>query len=388
LEDRALPSFVAPLSYDTGPGPVAVAVGDFNGDGIPDLVVANSARYGGVPSVGVLLGNGDGTFQAVRTFAAGASPVGVAVGDLNGDGSQDLVVTDQSGGTVSVLLGNEDGSFQPAVSYAVGAVQSVAIGDFNGDGIPDLAVADGNQAVRVLLGHGDGTFGPARTFAVGNNPQTIAVGDFNGDGLLDLAVACYGSDNVSVLLGNGDGSFQPARSFAAGHLPQGLAVGDFNGDGVQDLAVTDGGGSPFNGSVSVLLGNGDGSFQTARDYPVGASPNAVAVGDLSGDGVQDLVVADLGGTGDLGSVGVLRGHGDGTFQPARTLGAGARPASVAVADFTGDGVLDLAVANRDSNNLSVRLRKGRGVEGWAVGLRRLRLWHSLTLAGSVEQVSV
>jgi hypothetical protein len=186
-------------------------------------------------------------------------------------------------------------------------------------------------------------------YATGNLPFSVAVGDFNGDGKLDLAVADNGG-GVSVLLGNGDGTFQPAVSYAAGSIPWSVAVGDFNGDGKLDLAVANAGSD----NVSVLLGNGDGTFQPAVNYAAGVSPNSVAVGDFNGDGKLDLALADNGG-----GVSVLLGNGDGTFQPAVSYAAGTFPYSVAVGDFNGDGKLDLAVAD-NGGGVSVLLGNGDG----------------------------
>ena len=226
-----------------------MVVGDVNGDGRPDLAVANFTSN----NVSVLLGNGDGTFQPARSYGAGTNPNSVAVGDVNGDGRPDLAVANASGNTVSVLLGNGDGTFQPARSYGAGTnPQSVAVGDFNGDGRPDLAVANYySNDVLVLLGNGDGTFQPVMSFDAGTNPISVAVGDINGDGRPDLAVANANSNNVSVLLGNGDGTFQPARTFGVGNNPFSVAVGDVNGDGRPDLAVA----NANSNNVSVLINN-------------------------------------------------------------------------------------------------------------------------------------
>jgi VCBS repeat protein len=207
-----------------------------------------------------------------------------------------------------------------------------------------LLLASGVSAQEV-------SFIEHRDFAVGAFPTSVAVGDFNGDGVQDLAVANFNSNNVSVLLGNGDGSFQAARNFGVGFNPVSVAVGDFNCDGVQDLAVAN-----FNSAnVSVLLGNGDGSFRAAQNFAVGTLPSSVAVGDFNGDGVQDLAVANSGLEEVSGSanVSVLLGNGDGSFQGARNFAAGSLPYSVAVGDFNGDGLPDLAVANAYSNNVSV-----------------------------------
>jgi hypothetical protein len=375
-----VPSFAAPLAFDAGNQPDAVAVGDFNGDGIPDLAVVNrnDNSHGDPGSVSVLLGQGDGSFQAPVNYAVGPSPRAVAVGDFNGDGSLDLVVANfgesfGAGSSVSVLLGNGDGSFQSAQDFPTqGGSTSVAVGDFNGDGSLDLAVGNaGNLSVSVLLGNGDGTFQTANDYAQEGRPLSVTVGDFNGDGIPDLAVANShlfgGSPGVSVLLGNGDGSFQPAGNYSVGGSPTSVAVGDFNGDGIPDLAVATS--AQFGGSsgVSVLLGNGDGSFQPAQNFSAGIDPGSVAVGDFNGDGIPDLAVANYGSN----TVSVLLGNGDGSFQAAQNFGTGGRPTSVAVGDFNGDGIPDLAVANEGTNDVSILLNDGAWLGGAPPGQRPL-----------------
>jgi hypothetical protein len=337
--------FLPAVNYNAGSGPFSVAVGDFNGDGKADLAMANS----GSSNVSVLLGNGNGTFQAAVNYNAGTGPVSVAVGDFNGDGKADLAAANQFSNTVSVLLGNGDGTFQAAVNYNAGtAPDSVAVGDFNGDGKADLAVAnyDSNN-VSVLLGNGDGTFQAAVNYGAGTNPESVAVGDFNGDGKADLAVANSQGANVSVLLGSGDGTFQAAVNYNAGSVPASVAVGDFNGDGKADLAPANENGA----NVSVLLGNGNGTFQAAVNYGAGVNPYCAAVGDFNGDGEADLAVANYGGN----NVSVLLGNGNGTFQAAVNYSAGTGPISAAVGDFNGDGRADLATANSGSNNVSILL---------------------------------
>jgi hypothetical protein len=353
-------TFLTAQSYAAGISPWSVAVGDFNGDGIKDLAVANNAYYG---TVSVLLGKGDGTFLAAVNYSAGASPSSVAVGDFNGDGKPDLAVANSGSNNVSVLRGQGDGTFLPAQTFPAGASpRSLAVGDFNGDGIPDLAVANGS-GVSVLLGQGDGTFLPAQSYAAGSEPSAVAVGDFNGDGKQDLAVANAYSNNVSVLLGKADGTFLAADNYSAGASPSSVAVGDFNGDGILDLAVAD---YAFNGTVSVLLGQGDGTFLPAQSYTAGTRPRSVAVGDFNGDGKLDLAVANYGISGGNGTVSVLLGKGDGTFYPAASFPAGQGPRSVAVGDFNGDGHLDLAVAGYlyagylDYPDQTVRVLLGKG----------------------------
>ncbi|PYM39561.1 MAG: hypothetical protein DME17_00520, partial [Candidatus Rokuibacteriota bacterium] len=368
-----------PRTFTVGDSPWSVTVGDFNGDGKLDLAVANRGNITPGLTVAVVLGNGDGTFVVTPTVGVGSHPSAVAVYDFNGDGKLDLAVANAGSNTVSVLLGNGDGTFQSPVgrTYPVGgSPASVAVGDFDGDGIQDLAVANygcgggdyycttSSTTVTVLFGNGDGTFGRPLTFNVGTGPNSVAVGDFNRDGHLDLAVANYGStppggfsgdgSTVSVLLGTVTGSFTAGPTLNVGHGSTFVAVGDFNGDTRLDLAVANYG----DGTVSVLLGNGDGTFRPAvgSPYPVGGGPWSVAVSDFNGDGKPDLAVATY--LTDLGTVSVLLGNGDGTFGQAVSYPAGwgpMGPISVAVADFNGDGIQDLAVANFKSTTVSVLL---------------------------------
>jgi hypothetical protein len=366
----------------TGAGPRAIAVGDFNGDGVPDLATANDTDFG---TVTILLGNGDGTFTATAT-----SPVtevyaySIAVGDFNGDGIPDLAVanlcgddpTCRSAGTVTILLGNGDGTFTAtATSPATGnSPVSIAVGDFNGDGILDLAVANNDSnSVTVLLGNGDGTFTATATSpATGQNPFSIAVGDFNGDGIPDLAVVnqcgnngpCAPNGTVTVLLGNGDGTFTAtAVNPATGSQPRSIVAADFNGDGIPDLAVVNFGpyGDPV-GSVTILLGNGDGTFAATAAIPTSGKPFYIAVGDLNGDGIPDLAVSITCSTvaaceSSDGTVTVLLGNGDGTFTPATATPAttGYCCLSIAVGDFNGDGIPDLAVTDADNDTVEVLL---------------------------------
>ncbi len=332
------------VEYGADDGTTSVVIGDLDGDGRPDLAVANWVS----DNVSVLLGNGDETFQVAVNYEVGISPQSIAIGDLDGDSYLDLTVANVDSDNVSVLLGNGDGTFQAAVNYGVGNdPRSVAIGDLDGDSNPDLAVANNyfSNDVSVLLGNGDGTFQTAVNYGVGSYPISVAIGDLDGDSYLDLAVANTQSDNASVLLGNGDGTFQAAVNYGVGDLPQSVALGDLDGDSYLDLTVA----NFVSNNVSVLLGNGDRSFQAAVNYVVGSNPFSVAIGDLDGDSYPDLTVAN----GGSDNVSVLLGNGDGSFQAAVNYVAGDVPSSVALGDLDGDSHLDLAVANVVSDDVSV-----------------------------------
>ncbi len=343
--------------FVVGAQPASVAVGDFNGDGRPDIAIAN---YGS-NSVTVLLGDGAGGFTAApgSPFAVGAWPVSVAVGDFNGDGKRDLAIANHNDNTVTVLLGNGAGGFTPAPGspITVGSwPSSVAVGDFNGDGRADLAVANEyDGTVTMLLGNGTGGFAaaPGSPLKVGSQPRSLAVGDFNGDGKTDLVIANYGTSNVTVLLGNGAGGFAaaPGSPFSVGWNPQSVAVADFNGDGKPDLAIANSG----SGTVSVLLGDGTGYFATAPGQRImtGGGPVSVTAGDFNGDGKADLAVANQSD----GTVSVLLGDGAGGFTAASgsPFTVGSQPSSVAVGDFNRDLKPDLAVANQGSDSVTVLL---------------------------------
>jgi hypothetical protein len=365
-------AFGAPVSYQADIDSIALATGDFNGDGHPDLVAVNFQAS----TASVYLGSASGTLSAQNEITTDAWPSSVAVGDFNGDGKLDFAVTvngqmiNQYGfGTfdynaVDVFLGNGDGTFQSSSRYSTGVgPEFVAVGDFNGDGIPDMAVANNtDNTVSILLGNSGGGFQGQVTYTVGNGPIAIAVGDFNGDGFLDLAVANSSDTTVSVLLGNGDGTFQPQTIFQAGHNPYSIAAGDFRGIGKLDLAVGNGNGNlgfmyqptgSGDNTVSVLLNTSAGgvlSFTGQAIYATGSGPSSIAVADINGDGKADLAVSN----GASGTVGVLLGVGDGTFQPQVTYPVGNGPDYVALADFNGDGYPDLAVAS-GSQTVSVLL---------------------------------
>ncbi len=324
--------FAAPQSYTTAAYPEGSVSGDFNGDGKPDLAVANGS------GIEVLLGNGDGTFQAA-IHVSGASGV-LAAGDFNGDGKLDLVFTSSILGAVQVMLGNGDGTFQPAVGYGAGTMGiSITVGDVNGDGITDLVVTETGR-VDVLIGNGDGTFYPAvqHDLTLSGLASGIAIGDFNRDGIADLAVSVY-SSYVQVLLGNGDGTFEAGVNYGGGGngVP---VVADFNGDGFLDIASASG----------VILGTGTGTFGSLIAYPASLNGQP-AVGDFNGDGKPDLAIATTSTQGASTGFSLLFGNGDGTF--AAPVAYSGTYAHLVAVDFNGDGRADLAAET--SSGVSILL---------------------------------
>ena len=376
-----------------------LAVGDFNADGKVDIALAANSGTSAPGSVGVLLGKGDGTFQAAVTSTGVSNPVGMAAGDFNGDGKLDLLVSDSTTGQTFLLAGNGNGTFQTPTA-ATSKAGLLGTADVNGDGKPDAIIVT-DPFVAVFLGKGDGTFTAENTYHVASegNSESITIGDFNGDGRLDVAL-----DNT-ILLGNGDGSFQGNAAISLNNLGLGPGTdGDFNGDGNPDIAVAsannasdlnillgDGTGkfsvshtytlplpaysiaaADFNGdgkldlvfitsdpitgnwSFYVMLGNGDGSFGSPTAFPqgvLGQLPIPIAVADLNGDHIPDLLVL-------TGTLNVFLGKGDGTFAPAVSYFAGAGPTSFVVGDFNNDGIADAAVAS--SAGIGILLGKGDG----------------------------
>ena len=388
--DQNPPLFLPAVTYEAY-GALSVAVADVNGDGYLDVVVVNATG-----DIGVLLGNGDGTFQPVVWYSCGGNQTpSIAIADVNGDGKPDLVVAQgncTNCGGLALLMGNGDGTFQPPVYLYSGGwwTYSVAVADVNGDHIPDLVVTNtfasqdgGPSVVGVLLGNGAGTFQAPVTYNTGGYwADSVAVADVNGDGHPDLVVAnsCQSSTNcnngtVGILLGVGDGTFQAPVSYGSGGLyPGSVAVGDVDGNGHPDLVVANlcqslnsYGTCVAPGEVSVLLGNGDGTFQApVSNSSGGFEAKSVVISDVNGDGHPDLVVsnvcqslgADSFCLGD-GVVGVLLGNGDGTFQAAiNSDSGGTDTTSLAVGDVNGDGLPDLVVTNATSATVGVLLHVG------------------------------
>ena len=350
----------------------SVVVADFNGDGKSDFAVTSAGCN--TCGVSVVLGNGDGTFQAAQPTANLGGPYYVAAGDFNGDGKQDLAVlgllpTSLTTPALFILTGNGNGTFTlKSTTTGFSNPQSIVVGDFNGDTKLDLAVVDrGSNSVIVFLGNGDGTFqAPVNTSGLGTGFATYAAAaDFNKDGKLDLVVSDQGSGHIVVLLGNGNGTFQTARSFAfpAGQVGNGfdVAVGDFNGDGIPDIASTNA--DPRPGVVNIFLGIGDGNFRAPASFAVGQTgvgSDNIAVGDFNKDGKLDLIISVNGNFNSGSSVSVLYGKGDGTFAAPLLLAANQAPAQIAIADFNGDGNLDWIAGSTTGRFTTLALGNGNG----------------------------
>ncbi len=394
-------SFAAPVAYATGLNPTALASGDLNNDGHIDLTAVTSTE------AWILVGTGLGTFQSTGHFGAGANLTSLAVGHFNADAALDLVTVGSSGlsasrvyvvpgngnGTLqsptghytipnqartitvddfngdakadvasggwngshglSVLLGNGNGTLQAPLSYPVGNVYAIATFDFNADGKRDVAWADASGAVvSIRLGKGNGTFQaePRIPLVRGATAGSIVTGDFNNDGHADIGVGFLTIDAVAVILGNGDGSFAPPRYINPGASVGPLIAGDFNNDGNLDLVGDYN--EPASGTAFIMRGNGDGTFQPAQAFSL--FTEARTAHDFNLDGNLDLA---LGGSGPHG-VFVALGKGDGTFDPAYQVGPGAAE-SLKASDFNNDGFPDLVIG-RDSPHVTILLANGDG----------------------------
>src|SRR5258708_1561805 len=277
-------------------------------------------------------------------------------GDFNGDGKQDLVVVIVVTQQIAVLLGNGDGTFGAPAFYSTQAEtpENLVVADFNADGFLDVAVTnDNDETVGIFLGNGDGTFKPVIKSFANFSPLTLVAGDFNKDSKLDLTVSPQLESYISVLLGNGDGTFANPTEFQVGINPSPLLTADFNRDGNLDLAIMNYNDAAVN-TISMMLGNGNGTFQPPVLYDVGAQNTQIAAGDLDGDGNLDLVILNLGNS-DNPTISILLGNGDGTFQPQMVYPITADSIMV-LGDFNNDGRLDLAIADRVHDDISVMLQ--------------------------------
>jgi hypothetical protein len=359
-------------------GSTAVSVADVNGDGKADVVVTNDFTG----DMTVLLSNGDGTVQTPSVgYATGGYPLTAAVVmDFNGDGLPDIVVTDEVY-SFSYMKGYGDGTFRAATDFYTPTTDSsqtsppdgwdIATGDFNGDGIPDVVIGnwccDATVGVTVFLSRGDGSLQPGVNYGSGGSLAFVAVGDFNQDGNLDIAAVDPVNEVVQIFLGKGDGTFTAGASIPTGDTnSQTVVAADLNGDGYPDLVVANQAGSDF--AVIMNDGLGDGAFLAPVDYPVSSAATVVAAADVNGDGVMDLVLPGP----SCGCVAVFLGNpgssgkGDGTFGPENDFPIGTGPSHVVIGDVNGDGIPDLAVTIDDTTAggvMGVAVALGNGTGG-------------------------
>lgn len=346
------------VTIPVGKGAASVEVGDFNKDNLPDIAVANAEDS----SVSILLNRGNRKFTqpSGSPFYAGHFPNDIDIVDLNGDGNPDLAIANHERKHLTVLLGNGKGQFQAAAHSPFFVevkphTHGVASADFNGDGYPDLATDSwGVDSIVILFGDGKGNFLNPTFYATGKHPyQRLRTADFNHDNKPDIVTTNLDGDNVTILLGDGKGSFIK-RFLDAGNTPFGVAVADLNGDGIADLAVINSpsisGGKTGKDGLTILIGDGKGNFTMLKGSPFdsGMGPTRVATGDLNGDGINDVVVTNYNSADVsiyyMGKKGLLS---------STTIRIGNHPDGIAVHDMDGDGKNDIIVSSYDDHNVAI-----------------------------------
>jgi hypothetical protein len=327
----------------------ALVLEDFNGDTLPDLMVSENSSFKGY----VLLGNADGSFRPGMNVTLSSGPIYLASGDFNGDGKKDVAAASNFGNSLKILLGNGDGTFQAGNNYTIDRPDSIAVGDFNGDSHLDVVVSYGNRLMALFRGNGDGTFQPPVN-TQSNVDFIAAVADVNRDGRPDVITTRSFPNTLSVLLGAGDGTFPVRHDYSTTSFTTAVTVGDWNGDGNPDLAVAD----RDTKSAGVLIGRGNGTFLSEITYPGGGFAYSITHGDVNGDGILDLVmgVSPIAipqfADGTYGSLSILLGVGDGTFQARTEYTLTALPSVAALYDFNHDGWQDIVTANAGFSDTS------------------------------------
>ena len=363
------------VDFPTGDGPYSVSIGDFNGDGLPDVAVANRLSY----TTSILInttpaGATTPTFAPKVDFPTGNRPFSVSIGDINGDGSPDVAVANANSNTTSILInttaiGATTPTFGPKVDFTTGSLPySVSIGDINGDGSPDVAVANRDSNTTSILINTTATgattpnFAPKVDFPTGSLPQSVSIGDINLDGKTDVAVANRASNTTSILInttptGATTPTFAPKIDFPTGDTPWSVSIGDFNSDGSPDVATA----NLFSNTTSILInttatGATTPTFAPKVDFTTGVGPWSVSIGDFNGDGSPDVATANINSsTTSILLNTTATGATTPTFAPKIDFPTGAAPLSVSIGDFNGDGSPDVATANFFSDTISILL---------------------------------
>jgi hypothetical protein len=332
--------FLTRTDIPTLPDPIRVIARDFDGDGNVDLAIASDCRCAGPGAVSVFLGTPNGSYQPPTQYTVGRDPSSLAASDINGDSYLDLVVANANAGTLSLLLGNGDGTFRSGGDLASGNhVTDLALVDLNGDNAADLVLIDthSSNGICVMLGNGDGTFRAKQCYGAASFPAQVALSDLNADGNMDAVVGnnSSGATKITVMLGNGDGSFRAGTDITVNYYSYLVRLADLNHDGRLDLITT------LGYQLAWFPGNGDGTFGTRRDIAFLPSPIGLAVADIDGDGNIDLAT-----TNSLTSaVSVLLGDGNGAFSSPRNYSVGAYPSDLVAVDYSHDGRPDLITVN-------------------------------------------
>jgi hypothetical protein len=369
----AADTWAAEVTFDSktvekvGTQPFAVTAADFNKDGKLDLAVTDGAGN----AVQLLLGNGDGTFQAPAQFRAGELPRGLVVGDLDRDGNTDVVVASSYSDAATVLLGDGKGSLSPPVSFHAGTRPfDVAIGDLNEDGAPDVVVANESNVkeagektdkqadektdrgkVSVLLGNGKGKLTKHLDLAAGKFPSKVGVADLDGDRHLDIVVSNWGSNNGSTFFGDGKGGFREGQVLTYnGMSPYDVKVADITRDGSPDILLPD----MREQAARVMVGDGKGNFKIGRAAPAGPGCRSIVMADLNGDGLLDVASANAASNDIVVSLGLQEGAFE-SKRNKRSFPAGILPRWVTAADLNNDGRPDLAAASMNSKSVTILL---------------------------------
>jgi hypothetical protein len=349
--------FAQAAAFGTGTHAHSVVLRDVNGDGNTDVITANA----GSDTISVLLGNGAGGFATAASYATGSQPKSVALGDVNGDGKLDAVTANMGDRKICVMRGDPSGrgTFGARTDLAgCTNAHEVTLATLDNNASLDIACAGwGAPFMGVLLNNGSGGFAPMVSYAAGAAPHSIAAAYFNNDGALDLAVANHDNGTISVFLGNGDGTFQAQTAYASGTGPHSLRIDDLDGDGHADIVNV----NDASNDVSVFLGDGAGNFAAAVKYATRATPKGVAIADVNGDGNLDILAATINGNypslihpgGD--SVSVLLGNGGGTFEAKADYAVGQGSFAVAAGRINADAKLDIVTANWWDNGITLRM---------------------------------